>query len=148
MAHQWNPLHDLMLLQDRMNRLFEDATQRRARGETEAGDEMERADWQPAADVYEEEGEYIIAVDLPGIDRSALDISVDENRLTIKGSRAKNNRAKARSERPEGRFIRTFTVPGSVDQGAIRAEFKDGVLQVHLPRRQEPKGHRVEIKVS
>lgn len=146
MSHQWNPLHDLMLLQDRMNRLFEDATQRRARGE--ADDEMERADWQPAADVYEQEGEYVIALDLPGIDRSALDISVDENRLLIKGIRTIDRKSRARSERPEGRFIRTFTVPSSVDQGGIRADFKDGVLEVHLPRRQESKGRRVQIKVS
>lgn len=148
MSHQWNPLHDLMVLQDRMNRLFEDATHRRARGEAEANDEMESADWQPAADIYEAEGEYVIALDLPGIERSQLDISVDENRLTIKGIRKIDNKSKVRSERPEGKFIRTFTVPGSVNQGEIRAEFKDGVLSVHLPRREEPKGRRVKINVS
>lgn len=148
MSHQWNPLHDLMVLQDRMNRLFEDATHRRARGEAEANDEMESADWQPAADIYEAGVEYVIALDLPGIERSQLDISVDENRLTIKGIRKIESKSKVRSERPEGKFIRTFTVPGSVDQGEIRAEFKDGVLNVHLPRREEPKGRRVKINVS
>nr|MDQ2937115.1 Hsp20/alpha crystallin family protein [Acidobacteriota bacterium] len=83
---QWNPLHDLMSLQDRMNRLFEDASQRRA-AEADAGDEVEGADWYPAADVYENETEYTVAADLPGIDRATLDISIDDNRLTIKGTR-------------------------------------------------------------
>src|SRR5687768_18611280 len=81
---QWNPLHDLVSLQDRMNRLFEDASQRRA-SEAEYSSELQRADWQPMADVYEDESEYTVAIDLPGIDRASLDISIDENSLTVKG---------------------------------------------------------------
>ena len=85
---QWNPLHDLVSLQDRMNRLFEDASQRRA-SEADQNDELEGADWYPAADVYENDGAFMVAVDLPGIDRATLDISIDgDNRLTIKGERA------------------------------------------------------------
>ena len=78
MSQQWNPLQDLMVLQDRMNRLFEDATQRRNQAEATAGDEFERADWTPAADIYETETGYLIAIDLPGIDREALEIDVEE----------------------------------------------------------------------
>ena len=74
MSEQWNPMNDLMGLQDQMNRLFEDVTQRRARGEVKPQDDIERADWIPAADVYEQENEYVIALDLPGADRSALEI--------------------------------------------------------------------------
>lgn len=148
MSQQWNPLHDLMTLQDRMNRLFEDATQRRARAESETGDELERGDWQPAADIFESDEEYTIALDLPGIDRSALDISVDENRLTIRGTKKSDNRTRARAERPQGKFLRSFSIPGSVDQGSIQAEYKDGVLEVRLPRRKEQKAQRIEIKVS
>jgi HSP20 family protein len=144
---QWNPLHDLVSLQDRMNRLFEDATQRRA-SETDPRDEIERADWCPAADVYEADGEYVIAVDLPGIDRATLDVSVDENRLTVKGSRPEGHTTQHRGECPRGKFLRTFSVPGSVDQKAIKADYKDGVLEVHLPKRSERKAQRVEIKVS
>jgi len=87
MSQHWNPLQDLMLLQDRMNRLFEDATQRRARDESEAGDQFERADWVPAADIYETEENYLIAMDLPGIDRTALEINVDDSRMVVKGTR-------------------------------------------------------------
>lgn len=157
---QWNPLHDLVSLQDRMNRLFEDASQRRAseRGphagsaggvqEMEQSDEVEGADWYPAADVYENDAEYTVAVDLPGIDRAALDISVDDNRLTIRGKRAGQDTTKHRGECPRGNFLRTFSVPASVDQKDIGADYKDGVLQVHLPKRPERTSQRVEIKVS
>ena len=144
---QWNPLHDLVSLQDRMNRLFEDASQRRAGG-TNTADEVETADWYPAADVYENDGEYIVAVDLPGIDRATLDISVDDDKLTIKGNRAARETTRHRAECPSGKFLKLFSVPAAVDQSDIRADYKDGVLQVHLPKRPERKSHRVEIKVS
>ena len=145
---QWNPLHDLVTLQDRMNRLFEDATQRRA-SEADQKDELERADWYPAADVYEDERAFMVAVDLPGIDRAKLDISIDgDNRLTIKGERMARASKQHRGECPGGKFLRTFSVPASVDQKDIRANYKDGVLEVHLPKRPERKPLRVEIKVS
>ncbi len=102
MSKQWNPLRDLVVLQDRMNRLFEDTTERRARVSPEEGDAIETADWYPAADVYDREGAYLIAVDLPGIDRTTLDISLDDNRLTIRGARAVETVATVRSERPGG----------------------------------------------
>lgn len=145
MAQQWNPLQDLVILQDRMNRLFEDATQRRAN--TDAGDEFERADWTPAADIYETESGYVIAIDLPGISRDAVEIDVDENRLMVKGARLVEE-SKHRSERPRGKFMRSFSIPGSVDQGGIGAEYKDGVLQIRLPKRQEQKAQKIAIKVS
>ena len=114
----------------------------------EQSDEVEGADWYPAADVYENDAEYTVAVDLPGIDRAALDISVDDNRLTIRGKRAGQDTTKHRGECPRGNFLRTFSVPASVDQKDIGADYKDGVLQVHLPKRPERTSQRVEIKVS
>lgn len=147
MSQQWNPLQDLMLLQDRMNRLFEDATQRRAQS-SEARDEFERADWTPAADIYETESGYTIALDLPGIKREALEIDIDDNRLMVKGTRLVDSSAARRSERPRGKFLRSFTIPGSVDQGSIGAEYKDGVLQIRLPKRTEQKAQKIEVKIS
>jgi HSP20 family protein len=147
MAQQWNPLQDLMVLQDRMNRLFEDATQRRANTATDAGDEFERADWTPAADIYETKSGFAIAIDLPGITRDAVEIDVDDNRLIVKGTRSLEE-SKHRNERPRGKFLRTFTIPGTVDQGGIGAEYKDGVLQIRLPKRQEQKAQKITIKVS
>ena len=145
MSQQWNPLQDLMVLQDRMNRLFEDATQRRTQP---ADDEFERADWTPAADIYETDSGYVIAMDLPGIDREALEIDIDDSRLIVKGTREITETKQHRSERPRGKFLRTFSVPGSVDQAKIGAEYKDGVLQIRLPKRTEQKPKRIDIKVG
>jgi HSP20 family protein len=147
MSQQWNPLQDLMVLQDRMNRLFEDATQRRNQADG-AGDEFERADWTPASDIYETESGYLIAIDLPGIDRNALEIDMDDNRLVVKGTRAVTESKQHRSERPRGKFLRTYSVPGSVEHAKIAAEYKDGVLQISLPKRTEQKPKKIDIKIS
>ena len=146
MSRSRNPLQDLVILQDRMNRLFDDANQRRI--QDEQSDEVEGADWYPAADIAESDREFVIAVDLPGVDRSALDITVDENRLALKGNRTIDSSVQHRTERPRGRFIRTFDIPSSVDQTKIGAQYKDGVLNVILPKKQVQKAKRVEIKVS
>ncbi|HET7113784.1 MAG TPA: Hsp20/alpha crystallin family protein [Pyrinomonadaceae bacterium] len=148
MSQQWNPLQDLVLLQDRMNRLFEDATQRRTQTDGGAGDQFERADWTPASDIYETDSGYLIAIDLPGIDRNALEIDIDDNRLVVKGVREVAESRPHRTERPRGKFLRTYSVPGSVDQAKIAAEYKDGVLQVSLPKRTEPKPKKIDIKIS
>ena len=146
MSQQWNPLQDLMVLQDRMNRLFEDATQRRS--QTGGEDEFERADWTPAADIYETETGFSIALDVPGIKREALEIDIDDNRLIVKGVRVVDETRTRRTERPRGKFLRAFAVPASVDQGKIGAEYKDGVLQIRLPKRAEQKAQKIEVKIS
>ena len=150
MSRHWDPIRDLMFLQDRMNQLFEDAAGRRSRDRAETRDEMEPADWVPAADVYERSEEYIVALDLPGIDRTALEINLENERLSIKGNRLSENddEAQRRSERPRGKFIRTFGVPAAVDPKQIEAEYKDGVLYVRLPKRKEQKAKPVKIKIS
>ena len=148
MSQQWNPLQDLVMLQDRMNRLFEDATQRRNQSDAGAGDEFERADWTPASDIYEIDTGYVIAMDLPGIDREALEIDIDDNRLVVKGTRVIAESRQHRAERPRGKFLRTYSVPVSVEHGKIAAEYKDGVLQISLPKRNEQKPKKIDIKIS
>ena len=149
MTKPWNPLHDLMVLQDRMNRLFEDATERRVKAED--SDELEAADWFPTADVYDTETAYVIAVDLPGVERSALEIDLDDEKLVIHGSRvieAAAANGKKPTVRPQGRFRRSFAVPANISQEGIKAEYRNGVLEVTLPKRSEPRTQRVQIKVQ
>ena len=149
MAHRWDPIRDLVSLQDRMNRLFQEATeQRRTHGDEEREQEIERADWTPLADVYQTETEYVVALDLPGIERATLEISLDDDKLLIRGERALEQEGQQRTERPHGRFLRRFGVPAIVNQEAIAAEYKDGVLRVRLPKRQEQKARRVQIEVQ
>ena len=103
MAQQWNPLQDLVVLQDRMNRLFEDATQRRSQAEV-TGDEFERADWTPAADIYETESGFLLALDLPGIDREALEIDV----LDTQAQRAMEGALEAQGKRKQLKELRAL----------------------------------------
>jgi len=140
-----------------MNRLFEEATGRggqhaeASRGTSsneEVEQQFERADWTPVADVFEREGEFVIAMDVPGIDRKSLDISLDRDRLVIRGERKLEEGHGKRTERPHGKFFRQFRLPNVVDQSAIGAECKNGELRISLPKRQEPRPNRVEIKVS
>jgi HSP20 family protein len=90
----------------------------------------------------------LIAIDLPGIDRQSLQIDIDDNRLVVKGIRPVAESRSHRSERPRGKFVRTYTVPGSINQAKIAAEYKDGVLQISLPKRTEQKPKRIDIKIS
>jgi len=77
-----------------------------------------------------------------------LEIDIDDNRLVVKGVREVSESRQHRSERPRGKFLRTYSVPGSVDQAKIAAEYKDGVLQISLPKRTEQKPKKIDIKVS
>jgi len=148
MSVRWDPLRDLVVLQDRMNRLFEEATERRAREASGPRDELAHADWIPPADIYEQDQAYVIALDLPGIDRSALEIDLEDDQLSVRGERTIAVQGLHQAERSGGKFARKFSVPAAVDQDQIAADYKDGVLYVRLPRRKEPKTQRVEIKVS
>ena len=149
MRHYRFDPRDLFTLQDRMNRLFEEAADRRGGAREEEEGEIERADWIPAADVYEDEREYLLALDLPGINREGLDVSLDDGRLVIRGERKGQEGLHARrTERPQGRFVRTFSLPDAVDRASISADYKDGVLLLHLPKRDERQGHRLKIDVK
>jgi HSP20 family protein len=131
-----------------MNQVFADATQQRVRTRGEADSEIEPADWIPAADVYEHAEEYLVAIDLPGIERTKLDISLENDRLAVRGERVVSEQGQQRRERPAGRFLRRFDVPATVEAEEIEAEYKDGVLNIRLPKRREQKAKRVEIKIS
>ncbi len=146
--HRWDPVRDLFTLQERMNRLFEETADRRARPE-EAEAQIEHADWVPAADVYEDEREYTLALDVPGIRREALDVSLDDSRLTIRGERAQvEGVGVRRTERPHGRFVRSFSLPDAVDRQGITADYKDGVLLLRLPKRTEQATHSLKIDIQ
>ncbi|MCA1613478.1 MAG: Hsp20/alpha crystallin family protein [Acidobacteria bacterium] len=146
---KWNQWRDYAALQERMNRLFDDAGRGHARTTGEGPGEMERADWTPASDVYETEDAFVIAVDLPGIERAALDVSIDDGRLTVRGTRAADEGAKFhRAGRPAGRFVSRFgPLPPTVDQRRIAADYKDGVLRLRLPKRVERAGGKVKIEI-
>lgn len=125
-----------------MERLFEDFFGSPREGTT-------LAEWTPAADIKEEEGAFRVKVDLPGIKKDDVNIEVSENRLAISGERRFEQEEKRDDyhfvERGYGRFHRAFTLPGTVDADKIDAAYKDGVLEVVLPKKEEVKPKRVTI---
>ena len=145
MAQQWNPLQDLMVLQDRMNRLFEDAGRGIRRNEEPASTTI----WSPAVDIYETDGEIMVQAELPGMDRKDISLHLENNVLTIRGDRQFKKETKEdnyhRIERSYGAFSRSFSIPTTVDEDKIRADYKDGVLKIALPKKEQAKPKQIQI---
>ncbi len=130
-------------VQDFLNTVFADVA-----GKYGQGEEAEKSDWRPAADVYETADAFVIALDAPGLDREKMELDLDETHLTIRGERASDTDTMRRNERPNGRFVRRFRVHAHVDRDNIKAVYQDGVLRVTLPRQAKPESQRVKITVS
>lgn len=109
-------------------------------------------EWAPAADISETEKEYVVKAELPGVKREDVKVTLEDGVLTIQGERRQEQEEKGekthRTERFYGSFSRSFTLPDNTDAGSIRAESKDGVLQVHIPKLKAEKARAVEIKVQ
>jgi HSP20 family protein len=150
MAQRWNDWRDWRDYAERVGRLYEEAAPRRAQYDEERESELEHADWTPASDIIEREGEFVVALDLPGIDRDALDVSINDDRLTVRGERApEEGVGKRRGNRPAGRFLARFgPLPQTVDQTKIAAEYRDGVLRLRLPKRAAEQAGRVKIEIQ
>jgi HSP20 family protein len=141
---RWDPFRDLSLLQDRMNRLFDDA------GRTWRADEpAATTTWSPAVDIFETEGEIVVKAELPGLDRKDITLHLENNVLTLRGERKFEKETKDenyhRIERSYGNFSRSFSIPASVDEEKIRADYKDGVLKIMLPKKEQSKPKQIKI---
>ena len=143
---RWDPFRDLMAIQDRMNRLFQE-TMARQRGE----EELAVGQWSPAVDIYETNERIVLRADLPGLEQSEIEVRVDDNTLTLRGDRKAPADLKPedfhRAERPHGPFLRSFSLPQNVDQAGIRATHKNGVLEIVLPRKREAKATSIRVDV-
>jgi HSP20 family protein len=144
---RFDPFRDLAILQDRMNRLFNDTY-----GSRREEDLMSRGTWTPPVDIYEVEGGLVIKAELPGLQREDIDVNIENNTLTIRGERKLDNAIKQESfhrvERAYGSFSRSFSLPNTVDPAKVGAEFKNGVLAVTLPVREEAKPRTISIDVA
>ena len=148
---RWEPFRDLVTIQDRMNRIFEDAFRGASRPRTEE-DWALGGTWAPVVDIYENEGNLVLKAELPGIDPKDVDVRVENNVLTLRGERKFESEASReqyhRVERAYGKFSRSFTLPNVVDTANIKAEFKDGLLRVVMPKREEAKPKQISISVN
>jgi HSP20 family protein len=145
---RWDPFEDLMSLQDRMNRLFEQSLAR-SRGEREG---VAAAAWSPPVDIYETAEDIVLQAELPGLVKEDIDIQVRENTLILKGERRLNKEIKKentlRIERAYGAFQRVFNMPNIVQADKIRAVFKEGVLRLNIPKVVETKPKQIKIEVK
>lgn len=145
----WHPFRELEDVSDRLNRIF--SQQPGARHDQPSTREtMVAAEWTPLIDVCENDRGYLLKVEIPGVPREAVKVTVQEGVLTVTGYRAQDREGVKyhRVERPYGTFARSFTLPDYVDESQVTAEFKNGVLQILLPKTEKVKPKSVEVKVT
>ena len=140
----WSPLDRLASLRDEMDRLFDFAWPTRDSGLFSG--------WSPALDVHDEKDNFVVHVELPGMKKEEIDISLHDGVLTVSGER-KHEREKKdgelfRSERYFGKFQRSVTLPARVDGGKVKANYKDGILTINLPKAEEAKPKQIAVDVN
>ncbi len=144
----WDPLKDLSSIQDRMNQIFED-TLARSRGREEG---VRTGMWTPAVDIYETDQSVVVKAELPGVGKDDIAVEVKDGILTLRGERKFEKEVKDenyhRIERSYGTFLRSFALPVSVDQDKVSARFKDGVLDIELPKKEKAKPRQVKVDVK
>lgn len=143
---RWDPFRELEDMTVRLNRMFARPSLK------ETGKEaLTVADWMPTVDISETDGEYLIKAELPEVKKDDVKVTVENGVLTIQGERRQEKEEKGkkyhRVERSYGTFVRSFTLPESVDEGAVKAEYKDGVLNLHLPKTEKVKPKSIDVKV-
>lgn len=141
---RWTPFRKLNQLQEEMNRLFDGTLLDWRNGES-----AEVSIWVPLVDILESQDSIVLKAELPEVDPQSVDISLENNVLTLKGVRRFEGDSQKerflRSERPFGPFSRSFSMPAILDEANIKAEFKNGVLTVTLPKKEAAKPKRIQI---
>jgi len=142
---RWEPM-ELADVENRLSRFFGRRTNGRER------DDITLADWEPLADITEDDKEYVIKAELPDVKKEDVKVTVENGVLTIAGERKFEKEEKKkkyhRVERSYGSFVRSFALPDLADADKVKAEFKDGMLTVHVPKSERAKAKQVEVKVS
>lgn len=146
----WDPFREMEEMSDRISRLIGRREMTRINGE----EALTSIDWVPEVDIIESEKEYLIKAELPEIKKEDVKVSVEKGVLTIQGERKQEKEEKGkkfhRIERSYGSFERSFTLPDDADAGKVSAEFKDGVLSVHLAKSEKAtaKPKQIEVKAA
>lgn len=143
---RWNPVREMMALREAMDRAFEDTLEPPAMRWNDA------AEWPLALDVVENKDGYMVKASLPGVDAEQIDITVNENILTIKGQVEKDELAEGTRyhvrERRYGTFSRSLTLPQLVNMDAVEASYTNGILSLFIPKAEEAKPKRITIKTN
>jgi HSP20 family protein len=144
---KWDPFHELEGIQARLNRLYGDLPARRSDEEADFF-----TNWAPAVDIHETDAEYIVKADLPDVKKEDVKVELEAGVLTVQGERKQEKEEKGKKfhkiERQFGKFVRRFALPTEIDGTKVHAEFKDGVLNVRLPKTAIAKPKAIEVKVA
>lgn len=144
-------LNDISVLQNRLNSIFSDFARPGFEGDN-SSESLAAGNFVPAVDVYEDAQKVVLKLEVPGIRREDLDIRVEGRTLTVRGERKLESEEKEenfhRIERRYGSFIRSFTLPATVDTESIDAQSADGVLTISLSKKPEAKPKQIEVKVG
>ncbi|MGA3209954.1 MAG: Hsp20/alpha crystallin family protein [Terriglobales bacterium] len=148
---RWEPFRELTTLQERMNRLFQDTWQNPSQM-TRESESLLSGSFVPPVDVYENEHDVIVKMEVPGVDQKDIDIQLENNVLTVKGERKLEKEEKEenfqRVERRYGAFTRSFTLPNTVDTETVRADYEHGVLKITLAKRAEAKPKQIKVNIG
>jgi len=146
---RWDPFKELEDMQSRLSTFFGRAPLRK-NGEKEEA--MTIAEWAPLVDISEDDKEYLIKAELPDMKKEDIKLTVHDDVLTITGERKYEKEEKGkkyhRVERAYGSFMRSFTLPDDADASKVAADYKDGLLKVHLPKSEKAKPKSIEVKVA
>ncbi|HET9408938.1 MAG TPA: Hsp20/alpha crystallin family protein [Candidatus Sulfotelmatobacter sp.] len=144
---RWEPFREFATLQDRMNRLFRESYNDAGRDES-----LTTSTFAPAVDVYEDEHNITLKVEVPGIEEKDIDVRLENNTLTVHGERKIEKEEKEenyrRVERQYGSFTRTFTLPQTVDANNVQANYDKGVLKIQLAKKAEAKPKQIKVNVT
>lgn len=142
---KYDPFRELRGLQDEMNRLFNLGVSRSGNGE-----DIVRGAWSPSVDIFENQDKIVLEAELAGMKPEEVDISIENNVITLKGERkfekTEDKDNYHRVERSYGSFVRSFTLPRTIVSDEAEADFQNGVLSIILPKREEAKARKIEIK--
>ena len=145
---RWDPFRELEDMSNRLQRMYSRSTPPQTNGK----ERMIVADWAPSVDVSETDGEYQIKAEIPDVKKEDVNVTLEDGVLTIQGERKFEKEEKGkkyhRVERAYGNFVRSFTLPGLVDEANVKAEFKDGVLNLKLPKSEKVKPKAIEVTVG
>ena len=142
---RWSPWREMNTLQNRLNHLFSDSFVQ----PSQSDDVMSLGTWHPVVDMYDEDDRIVIKAELPGMEKKDIAVDVKDRVLTISGERNFDNEVKEekyyRRERAYGKFQRAFSLPADVDSDKIKADFKDGLLKVEVPKPEKQKPKEITI---